>query len=760
MVDFKAKVQRVLFPKTPIKAGCYAILSVKVEKGYDDIYRDEKWGTTVIKGRIPLVDTQTVYNIKAEFVEDPKFGKQYQIISISDKDNKLEDNQEGRDFLKILLTEKQYENLTNGTDTPIALLESGNIEEISSIKGFGEKTAKKLLEKYNANKGASADMLMLSKYDLTDFEQKVLLRSCSGNALIGVQKLKEDPYWLTSIKGFGFRRVDDIALRNNLVTKKDKRRVKAYIVYLFEDLANTIGSTWVSTDELFDVTMDILEIDTHEEYLIKEALNEMLNDNIIWTDKRRTRIALTKYRDMEKEIAYHFHRLATATPTLQPCENWRELISYRQKQQGWNYNKKQLEAIERNLNNSLVITLGRAGTGKSSSIEGTLVSFGKDMKLAQCCLSGKASDNLKSLTGKEAMTIHRLLKMNPENGSFEFNEKKPLDVNVVIADEFGMNNLNVTLALLRAIPTGCRVYLLGDTAQVPSVGVGAVFQNAIDSETLPINIFDKVMRQGAGSKIKELSFDIADGKSIFEDVGDYTIEERDLKIHIREDRTEFAQMVLEEYIALETQYDIKDIAVISPIREKGDCSCYNINNMIQKYLFKGSREKYILAGTQEYPFKIHVGDRVLNNKNNYYLRDYYIDYSDMTEKQIKEFSVPIYNGQTGTVVKILDANSIVVEIDNGNTVIITKDELKELTLGYCISLYKSQGSTIPYTILVWEIGAYKLLNRNVLYTGFTRTKNYGVVIAQRSALKKAISEDGTAIRDTFLTELLKYNFKD
>ena len=758
-VKMIVKVGKIFFPKDTslLKPNIWASFSAYPKRiltegiEIDDIINPTYYNIKM-SGRIPKLTDDTEYEVIAELEHNEKYGDQWKIISMKNPTISLEDGEEGLTFLRAILTEKQYNDITQ-LPNPIKVLESGDIDTLTKIKGIGKKNAEKIIGKYEANKGASSDILAFAKFDLTENEIKLIMEHFSGNSTIAVQSIMENPYCLTDIKGFGFRRVDDIALRNNLVGEHDVKRVEAYIEYLFEDMAQNEGSTWAWTDNVYDCIMSELELDS--EQVISDSLYNLLSKKKIITNKQRTKVALKKYWDLEKGVADNIKRLLKAEPKIKPLENWKELIKRTEQEQGFKFTQEQYDGIVNNLENNVVITYARAGAGKTSAVNGTLNCFPKDAKILQVALSGKASDNLKNITGKESMTIHRALKWNPQGGGYAYDKNNPLDIDILIMEEFGMNNLTVTLPLLNAVPDGCRVYMLGDVSQISAIGAGALLRDMINSQVVPTNHYTKVMRQSEDSRIKPISYDIADGKQIFQKREEYTLDKGDLKEIMVVDKDNIPHLVMEEYINYVNQGIPKeDIVILCPIKNKGENSCFWYNNEVQKIWHDVEKEEYIIGGIGDYKFKIFVGDRILNKKNNYNMERDGVDYSLMSDLEKKMNSVAIFNGMTGTVVD-LRGNSAVVKFDNGDIIIVDAEQLKNTTLGYSYSIHASQGQTIPYTIFTVDYSAYKLLNRNILYTGLTRAKEKCCLIAQMSAFKYGVSQSEVNNRMTFLEDLLK-----
>ncbi len=759
-IEMEVSVKAITYPKDKklIRPGVWARLIAEPKRVItENVFKSDllqgNYETIILTGKIPKIVDDSIYKVVAEVNDSPKYGVSFNIIIMKNPDEKLQDGENGRTFLRAILTETQYNNITQ-LPNPIEILENGDVETLSKLKGFGKKTAQKIIGKYEANKGASSDILTFSKYDLTEAEIKSIMEYYNDNSTIAIQSIKDNPYCLTDIKGFGFKKVDDIALRNGLVGEHDKRRVKAYIIFLFEDMASNEGSTWTWTDNVFDCVISDLEMEDEE--LIGQSLRELVEEKKLWTNKEHSKLGLKKYRDMEENIAKELIRLMKAKPRVKPLDNWKRLVNQTEQEQGFNFTKEQYNGIVNNLNNNVVVTFARAGAGKSSAVNGTLNCFPKDAKILQVALSGKASDNLKNITGKESMTIHRALKWNPEGGGFAYNKNNPLDIDILILEEVGMCSLSVMLPLLEATPDGCRVYMLGDVAQIPCINAGAILRDIINSKVIPINHYTKVMRQSDDSRIKPVSYSIADGKQIFKQDGEYILDEGDLKEIIINNKEDIPNIVINEYIDYINQgVNKEDIVILCPIKNKGENSCYWYNNEIQKIWHDETEEKYIIAGQGEFKFKIFVGDRILNKRNSYKTKKYGVDYSEMTDKEVELNCTSIFNGMTGTVIELLD-KGVAVEFDCGDRVVLEKEQLLNTTLGYSFSVHVSQGQTIPYSIFTLDYGAYSLLNRNIIYTGLTRAKYKCSLVAQRSALKYGISQSEVNNRNTFLENDLKY----
>ena len=385
-------------------------------------------------------------------------------------------------------------------------------------------------------------------------------------------------------------------------------------------------------------------------------------------------------------------------------------------------------------------------TGKSSTVAGVLSCLREDYSFRQCALSGKASVNLRDITGQDGSTIHSLLGYNPGTG-VAYHEDNPLTTDMVILDEASMVDIFLFEKLIRAIPTGAKFILLGDTNQLESIGVGNILMDLIDSEIIPVITFDEIHRQGAKSGIIPFSIEIAKGKTRYKDnwVGQEILGElQDLTIigykydkDSLEDRPS-VDLIIENFKKLYKECrDISQIAVVVPTKANGT-GCYKINQLIQNIVLPPRRRgDGIELGTKNQPFTIYRGDKVINLVNNY------------------EVEPNIFNGNMGEVISIdKDNNKAIIDFYNIGEVELSGEDLKNLDLGYAITCHKSQGSTIPYLIYCLDYSHYVMLNRQQAYTGITRAKKKAIFIIETKAFNRAVRTSKISQKRNFLYHFL------
>lgn len=403
-------------------------------------------------------------------------------------------------------------------------------------------------------------------------------------------------------------------------------------------------------------------------------------------------------------------------------------------------------------------------TGKSSAVSGMLACMDEEFVFHQCALSGKASVNLKDITGEEGVTIHSLLGYTPEMNKFMHNEENQLETDLVILDEGSMVDIELALSLLRAIPDHAKLIILGDTNQLEAIGAGNFLLDMIESGQIPLVVFDKVHRQGAKSAIKTESIKVAEGQQLVKRgwTGTEVLGElKDLKYigfehpYKSTEKRPSIDLVMTEFKELFKKADtIEDIVVTVPTRSNGT-GCYPLNIKIQEYVLPRSRGIGLELGTEKEPFTVYVGDKVINLQNN--RKTYYYDkvINEFGEEVVDKVTRPIYNGNVGEVVEIdVKDQSMVVDFYNVGRVLIKGKQLQQINLGYAITVHKLQGSTIPYVVGCVDFTHYSMLNRQLVYTLMSRAKYELRFVFETNALVKAIATNKVSTKRTFLYHFL------
>ena len=731
----------------------WQIVRAKVIKAIDsDDSLELEYGQLTLVGNMVVMEPGAVYLVYVKKGWNEKFNKIQYDIQYSQEVREFGTRQQVEDFLEMFITQRQIKALYGITDEPLKLIDEHNVEELCKAAGIGEATAERIISRYEACKDYGPAYGELGKMGIT----KTLIDKLIGfynSADTVLDIIRNRPYILADdIKGIGFLKADEIALKNGF-DRHDMERVKAFMIYVMNDVASNIGSTYISYTYLMDRIDEVIGRDTPQD-TIDDALDFLIDNKIIWCNDRvfedgtvETTLALKRYYDIEKKLAYHIRRLVDAPSNIALSDKEiNEKIKNQEKRQGWCYTDTQKYGVKVIADNNVVIIRGYGGTGKSSTVAGLLSCLDDEYHFEQCALSGKASVNLTDITGIEGKTIHRLLKYNPSQG-FTYCEEEPLDTNMIILDEGSMVDISLALSLFQAIPTGAKLVILGDTNQLPPIGAGNLLQDMIDSEIIPVVTFDKIHRQGAKSGIIPFSIEVANGVTHYKQSweGEEVLGElQDLKMIgfkcARDDEKPSVDLIMKEYKEMYQECkDASQITVVLPTNTRGTCTKV-VNKLIQDYVLpRRTRGDFIEIGIGKEKCNVYRGDRILVLKNNY--------------------DLDIFNGNVGEVLAInKEDNSLIADFGRGE-VEIKGTALNELDLGYAISTHKSQGSTLPYLIYCIDNTHYVMLNRQQVYTGITRAKKKATFIFETKALNSAIRTSKIKYVNTFLYHFLVGDLK-
>ena len=495
----------------------WGILTVSIDRVLNGIPIQNNYGDIVIKGNMPQIDQSTMYHVVADFVQDPKWGDQYNIVRMySEVVFDPDDKNSQKKFLASLYTPRQINLLYSTLKDPYKVLDDGDAAALVQVKGIGMYTAMEMINKYRANIHLGKIFAELSEYDLTNKMVLRLVKRYQSPDIV-VQKVKENPYVLADeVDGVGWITADNMA-RKGGISEYDPRRIAAYIKKYLRDVGEA-GQSWVTTDELLGAILDALGDDTPDAN-ITQAIQSITDD--LWYNDDKTKIGLKIYYVMEKRVAEELIRLRDADPIIkeEDYKNWQAVIHKLESKQGWQFTEEQINGIYLALKENVVLITGMAGTGKSSLVSGILEVL-KDYSFVQCALSGRAASRLSEITGEAGFTIHRLLGYPAfdvlSKQGFYYNDERPLMHDVYILDEISMVNTTLFWDLLRAIPSGAKLICLGDHGQLESIGAGNVAHDMITSPEIPTVILSKIHRQAESSGVISEAFKIRQGKQIIE----------------------------------------------------------------------------------------------------------------------------------------------------------------------------------------------------------------------------------------------------
>ena len=614
-------------------------------------------------------------------------------------------------------------------------------ERLATVSGISAKKAEKISEDFRKTFAVRSLMVMINRFELP---ASVSVRSWKMWGEDAQDIIMSNPYVLCrSGIDVSFTRADGIA-RSQGVPADSPERVRAGIIWILKDYANQ-GYTAVPFDELRERALPFLSVDAERfsrvmtSELEEENIHEYLKDGRVF-------VMLHDYYKAEDYIARRLKIMSELSYDTQM--DYSEIIDLAEEENGIKYEETQRKAINLALSKGFLILTGGPGTGKTTTLNGILSLFEQQAKNVMLAApTGRAAKRLSDLTGHEAKTIHRLLEVNmidDEHHRFVHDENTPLDCDVLIIDEMSMVDSCLFEAVLRAISVSCKLVLVGDSDQLPSVGPGNVLRDIIDSGVMPVVTLTEIFRQSQKSSIVTNAHKIVRGE-----YPDVTERDNDFFFMQRQTYPELQQLVLDlcrERLPRAYGYDVyNNIQVLSPTRQ-GPAGTVKLNELLQKELNPKAAGKSEVV-TQFATFR--VGDKVMQTRN-----DYNILWKRSVSEDETEEGSGIFNGDIGIVIKANKVlKSLTIDFD-GRIAEYTSEMLDKLELAYAVTVHKSQGSEFDAVILALFGGFDKLYYRNLLYTAVTRARKLLIIIGTRKRLYTMIDNDHKAVRYTCLKEMI------
>lgn len=793
-IKFKGIISAVMWPKNLAEhlPGDNAIVKIRIVKVLvgEDIINPNEFIT--IKGPMPRIEyyaakdedirENTTYIVSASQIIDSIWGTQYEVNNMR-MDFPLESIEDQKKFLSRVLTEKQVEALFNLTDNPMQLLENRDVEALCQIKGVSNKTANRLIAKYDASIDSANALVSLGDYGLTNHAIHKLVKIYHSPD-IAIERIKENPYVLIrEVRGYGWSKADQIAL-NQGIEKDSEKRVKAYTEYYLEEQCEKNGHSWMDinvlltavqtecapiTDEkLISIVKNMLTEEVEKHFYDVGVEDEEEEDNapriitekgpLLYFEPETNQVGLMRYYNIENTIAQNLYRIQTSESSVHFDKDFcSTVIKEVEEEQGFEYTEEQKNAIWNIINNQVSILTGRAGCGKSYTVNAVVKIFkAYEKEVQMCALSGRAASKLGEITHITGSTIHKLLGYNPKRGGFVYNSDNKLPCDMVILDEASMVGGELFATLLKAIPNGAKFLMVGDIAQLESIGMGNVLKDCMSSGVISSNILTKIHRQAQQSGIITESIRVSNGQAAFGSDAiidaDYRGELKDLKFVTYSDYNLSQYKVLEEFREMYEKRHIpaKDIQVIVPMRVRGNISCRCLNEEIQKIVngkdtFGSTQVTYSDNG-MKWTVTYKEGDRIIITKNDYRAVD------------VEGKETPIFNGNIGYIKKIYSNYMIVYLKTIDKDIVLYEKQYKSIALAYCLTIHKCQGDSFPYVIFSTDNAAYAINSREAIYTGMTRARKFCSVVVQNKAFFSAIKVSRIKLKQTWLKEKLQKLF--
>lgn len=685
-----------------------------------------KYGNMTVVGIVHRLNVGGVYNLKAEVKEDPKWGVQYKIIKMwQDLPSTPEQQFE---FLKAFVTPLQYEaihKIYGGQD--IIEMFKNDTFDYSKVYGFGEYTYKVIKERLLKN--LEMQELINEFPELSYNILKRVMTKFTSVALMA-QKLRENPYILTTLGGIGFKTADKIAMQMGMEFDSPLR-IRAAIFHCVKEVENS-GDTYIKNTKLIKDAFELLAVNKK---LIKDELYNI--EEIISVDDRfslKTTFELEvmtaqKLLDMKKNskpIDFDVDNF------IERMENkYKIKLTHQQKQFFHNFTTE-----------NVTMLVGYAGCGKSM-LQKLLIEMLEELRMSYALLTptGKASKVLGKYTQRPAFTIHKKTGMGKSIDEFNF---VFVYEDVVIVDESSMCGVALAKTLLYKLKNpNARIIFIGDSFQLPSVDKGNFLYDLQESGVFPITKLDIVFRQGEGG-ILDIVTKVRLGQKFIDDdfSGIKQFGENCILVACPQDKMEKGYVYY--FNELMKKYGENGVLVLSPTK-KGNLGTYAINRALQQIANpKSSEDEPQIKQTKDFEEMLfRVNDKVMNTQNTYKMKDRYENEWD------------IMNGDTGVVVDI-DVKERVLYIEYDDAVIVTPSaNIENILHSWCMTMHKSQGSSCKSVVSITDRAHTYQLNANLIYTAWTRPEDYLVILCQPSVINSALKKVENLRRNTFLCEILK-----
>ena len=709
-----------------IEGAVSAVIFQNEENGYTILKLDVHGEEVTVVGPMAGVAPGEYLSIRGRWTRHPTYGPQMKAEVV---DRRLPQSMKeifhylssgaikgvGKTTARLIIEAFGEEALTVIEEDP---------EQLTKIKGITKKRARQIGEVFRQQMGTRRLMEFLTEHQLP-LELAALLRRAYGD--VALEVVKANPYLLVNEEfEVEFSQADALALSLG-VGQSDPLRLEAGLLFELAHNNYSNGHTFLPRHKLVEATSVLLEVSGE---LLEDSLEALLRRG----EAEQERVAgqeavyLPALYEAETYIAQRILEMSRAE--LLPPEGLDKLVRRIEREQGLSYALQQREAVELAAGRQVMLLTGGPGTGKTTCLRGVLSLFemmGLDTALA--APTGRAAKRLGELCNTEASTIHRLLEtgFDPHTGKLVFtrNSYDPLKADAVIVDETSMVDVPLMAALLDALGDDCRLVLVGDPDQLPSVGPGALFADLIRSGAVPTVRLTEIFRQAAQSAIIRNAHLINRGQ-----VPDLRRNEGDFFCLARRDPAEVLDTIVDlcrRRLPERMGIPADQIQVLSPTRRRGT-GTKALNQVLQAALnppLEGKGERRF----GDWVFR--AGDRVMQVRNNYDIL--------WREEGGTDSGMGMFNGDIG-VIRSIEKESITVDFD-GKVVEYAPDMLGELEPAFAVTVHKAQGSEYRAVILAALEGAPFLMTRGVLYTAVTRARELFIVVGDPAAVAGMVNNN-------------------
>ena len=611
------------------------------------------------------------------------------------------------------------------------------------VHGLGPKRTQRIADAWEEQKAIKEVMVFLSGIGVST---SLAVRIYKAYADDSIAVVRSEPYRLASeVWGIGFKTADTIAQAVG-IPHDSRERIKAGLQYTLSEAADN-GHCYLPEPDLIGEATKILQVDREligpcldalaaEEGVVREQLPASDDP----TRSPVPAVYLVPFHRAERSLAGGLTDLLNSGQERLPAftqVDWPKALGWLQGRTGQDLAPGQQAAVKLALTSKVAVLTGGPGCGKSFTVRSVVeLATAKNATVVLVAPTGRAAKRLAELTGREASTVHRLLELQP-GGEPKYDRDHPLDADLVVVDECSMIDVILANKLIKAIPDGAHLLLVGDVDQLPSVGAGEVLRDLLAAERIPRIRLTQIFRQAQRSGIVVNAHRINHGQppqlTDFPDFYWFTCDPADDSgLHPAEETAKLlVDIVARRIPAKFGLHPVRDVQVLTPMR-RGHAGAGSLNSLLQEALTPHGDE----LQEKRYGDRVfRVGDKVIQLRNNY-----------------TKGKAGIFNGTVATVTGLsLQEQTLTVLTDEDEHIDYEFAELDELAHAYAITIHRSQGSEYPAVVIPLTTSSWMMLQRNLLYTGITRAKQLIVLVGSRRALAQAIRTPGAGRRHTALT---------
>jgi exodeoxyribonuclease V alpha subunit len=691
----------------------------------------------------PLLGAQVgeSLRLRGRWTSHPKYGRQFEVHSYT---TVLPATEQGiRRYLGSGLIKGigpvMAERMVNHFGTDIMHIIDEAPQRLIEVDGLGPKRTERITQAWAEQKAIKEVMIFLQGVGVSTSLAVKIYKKYGDES---IQTVKQDPYRLAAdVWGIGFKTADTIAASVG-IARDSPERIKAGMAYTLSEAADDDGHCYLPEPQLIAQAAKILDVPAG---LIAPCLAELAADSgAVCEEVPAPTAAVPPLRAVYLPPFYHSERsLAAALRRLLSSGadrlasfktvDWEKAFGWLRGRTGTDLAPEQAEAVKLALTGKVAVLTGGPGCGKSFTVRSVIeLARARNAKVVLAAPTGRAAKRLTELTGHDAATIHRLLQLRP-GGEPAYDADNPLDADLIVVDETSMVDVILANKLVKAVPPGAHLLLVGDVDQLPSVGAGEVLRDLIAAGTLPVVRLTKIFRQAQQSGIVVNAHKINAGQPPalrgYPDFHWFTCDETEATAQLV---TDIVARRIPAKFGLDPR---RDVQVLCPMH-RGPAGAGNLNLLLQEALtpYHDGRPERRYGGRV-----FRVGDKVTQLRNNY-----------------DKGAAGVFNGTTGVVTGMsLEDHALTVRTDEDEEIPYDFDELDELAHAYAVTIHRSQGSEYPAVVIPLTTSAWMMLQRNLLYTGITRAKKLVVLAGSRRALAAAVRTPGAGRRHTALAHRLQ-----